>query len=96
MHHSTEILSCQGGKFDETNDLGRVSTGFHIGRIPAIRKSRGEGLAKFRFADKPHYSIENWAVFESFSISNWKSNRVNERDLDLIEAMKMLGLVLSD
>lgn len=42
------------------------------------------------------HSIENWALFEPFRIANRKSKRVNEKDPDLVEALRRLGLILSD
>ena len=54
------------------------------------------GLAGVFYHSRYGHSIENWAIFEPFRIANRKSKRVNEKDPDLVEALRTLGLILSD
>ena len=48
------------------------------------------------------HSIENWAIFEDwtmpdrFPIRQSKSRKVAEDDPDLLEALRILGLVIGD
>jgi hypothetical protein len=42
------------------------------------------------------HSIENWAIFEPFSIANQQSKKVDESDPELLEALRILSLVLAD
>jgi hypothetical protein len=60
------------------------------------------GYAGVFYHSRYGHSIENWAIFEDwtmperFPIHQPKSRKVAEDDPDLMEAMKLLGLVLSD
>jgi hypothetical protein len=60
------------------------------------------GCAGIFYHSRYGHSIENWAIFEDwtmperFPIHHPKSRKVAEDDPDLMEAMKLLGLVLSD
>jgi hypothetical protein len=54
------------------------------------------GFAGVFYHSRYGRSIENWAIFEPFRIANRKSKRVNEKDPDLVEALRTLGLILSD
>jgi hypothetical protein len=54
------------------------------------------GFAGVFYHSRYGHSIENWVIFEPFPIANRKSKRVDEKDPDLIEAMRTLGLFFSD
>ena len=54
------------------------------------------GFAGVFYHSRYGHSIENWAIFEPFRIANRKSKRANEKDPDLVEALRILGLILSD
>jgi hypothetical protein len=42
------------------------------------------------------HSMENWAIFEPFPIANQQSEKIDENDPDLVEALRTLGLILAD
>lgn len=54
------------------------------------------GFAGVFYHSRYGHSIENWAIFEPFRIANRKSKPVIEKDPDLVEALRTLGLILSD
>ncbi len=48
------------------------------------------------------HSIENWTIFEDWTMSEWfpvhlpNSRKVAEDDLDLLGALRILGLAIGD
>jgi hypothetical protein len=42
------------------------------------------------------HSMENWAIFEPFCIANQQSEKIDENDPDLMEALRTPGLILAD
>lgn len=60
------------------------------------------GFAGVFYHSRYGHSIENWAIFEDWTISERfpihqpNSRKVVEDDPDLMEALRVLGLILSD
>jgi hypothetical protein len=60
------------------------------------------GFAGDFYHSRYGHSIENWAIFEDwttldrFPIHQPKSRKVAEDDPDLLEALRLLGLVIGD
>jgi hypothetical protein len=60
------------------------------------------GYAGIYYHSRYGHSIENWAIFEDWAMSERfpihqpNSRKVAEDDPDLLEALRILGLVISD
>jgi hypothetical protein len=60
------------------------------------------GYAGVYYRSRYGHSIENWAIFEDWAMSERfpihqpNSRKVAEDDPDLLEAVRILGLVISD
>jgi hypothetical protein len=69
----------------------------HAGRV-----ALGFGYAGVFYHSRYGHSLENWAIFEDWTMSERfpihqpKSRKVAEDDPDLLEALRILGLVISD
>ena len=54
------------------------------------------GYAGVYYHSRYGHSIENWAIFERFPIHEPHSRKVAEDDPDLLEALRILGLIIVD
>jgi hypothetical protein len=60
------------------------------------------GYAGVFYHSRYGHSIENWAIFEDWTLPNRfpilrpKSRKIAEKDPDLLEALRILGLVIGD
>jgi RES domain len=53
------------------------------------------GLPGIYYRSRYGHDLENWAFFEPFKIISTSSDRISSNDVDLLEALKILGLRIS-